>query len=155
MKRALFVLVLSLPVLFLAWAVPGPAAVAETTTCTVIVYGTVFHDQDGDNAQGLSEQGLSGIRLNLYKDSDGDGLLTPADPWLASTSTDGQGNYRFAVGPEGRYHIAVNLLPGYGPTNGLHRFVITPGCGLYSVQAGDFGLMGHGLRPLWLPIQSR
>jgi len=156
MKRALFVLFLGLPVLLIALAVPGPVAVAETATCTITVYGTVFYDQDGDSAQSLSEQGLRDIRVNLYKDSDGDGRLTPADPWLANTITDEQGHYRFAAGPGGRYHVAVNLPPHYGPTDGLHRLVITPGCEMYSVQAGDFGLTGHGLRQqLWLPIQSR
>jgi hypothetical protein len=156
MRLARPVLVFTLLTLLVALAVPGPAAIADAVVCTVVVYGTVFADQDGDNAQSLSEQGLSGIWVNLYKDSDGDGRLTPADPWVTYTLSDEQGNYLFATGPETGYHVAINLPPGYGPTDGLQRFVRTPGCEMYGVQAEAFGLKAHGLRPLlWLPLQRR
>lgn len=156
MRRISSVLLLSFLVVTVVLTALVPAAVADAAACTIAVYGTVFYDQDGDNAQSLSEQGLSGIGINLYKDTDGDGRLTPADPWVAHTSSDEQGNYLFLAGPGAGYHVALNLPPGYEPTDGLHRFVRTPGCEMYGVQADPFGLAAHVLRQrLWLPRQSR
>lgn len=151
MRPVSSVLLFSLMLLYVALAVAVPTTIADAATCSVAVYGTVFYDRDGDNAQSLGEQGLRDVRVNLYKDSDGDGRLTPADPWVASTISDDQGNYLFVAGPEAGYHVAVNLPPGYGPTDGLQRFVRTPGCEMYGVQGGDFGLAAHGLsQRVWL-----
>ncbi len=54
MKHASLVLFLALSVSLIAWAGLGPIALAEATPCTITVYGTVFHDRDGDDVQSLT-----------------------------------------------------------------------------------------------------
>lgn len=57
----------------------------------------IWHDADGDGIQDGGEEGISGITVKLYWDANGNGILdgkegvTP----LLTTTTDGNGNYRF------------------------------------------------------------
>ncbi|MBM4430521.1 MAG: hypothetical protein FJ026_09285 [Chloroflexi bacterium] len=67
----------------------------------VAIYGAVFYDADGDGQFLFPESGLSGVKVALYSDADGDGALDADKPVLARATTDDQGNY-----------LLMNLLPG-------------------------------------------
>lgn len=68
----------------------------------ITLWGAVFEDLDADSEQGLGEPGLPDVRLDLYADPDGDGLLSPSQTPLRTTYTSADGLYIFH-----------DLLPGH------------------------------------------
>ena len=61
-----------------------------------IVSGNLFDDVNL-NAVNDAEAGISGVTINLYFDSNGDGILDIGDQLIQTTTTDGSGNYQFFV----------------------------------------------------------
>lgn len=62
----------------------------------------VWNDANNDGQLGAGEQGIGGVKLNLYNDVDGNNQFTPGvDSFVASTTTGGTGLYQF-----------IDLLPG-------------------------------------------
>jgi uncharacterized repeat protein (TIGR01451 family) len=66
---------------------------------------------DGNN-NGLldgAEQGVAGVKMNLYADTDGNNAYTPGvDALVASTTTDSSGKYLFANLTTGNYVVQVD-----------------------------------------------
>lgn len=86
----------------------------------------VWYDRDNDGRRepGDGEVGIDGVRLNLYRDLDGDNIADPGE-FIASTTSetiDGQaGFYEFTDLAPGDYIVEVaaeNFAPG-GPLAGL------------------------------------
>ena len=62
---------------------------------------TVFADNNNNALQDDDEEGIPGVPVTLYVDTDMDGVITAADSTVATVDTDEDGNYFFD-----------NLLPG-------------------------------------------
>ena len=78
------------------------------------IAGSVFNDADGDCFFDPGEDGIEGVRVELYDDS---GNL------IASTLTDAAGNYHFSNLPAGNYTLREIQPPGFlhgGQTAGSH-----------------------------------
>ncbi|MDH3606567.1 MAG: hypothetical protein OER12_06195, partial [Acidimicrobiia bacterium] len=82
------------------------------------ITGTVFLDADVNAAFGPGDTGTAGHTLNLWRDVNGDGLLTNADDVnldlvldandiLTTTTSDGSGFYSFTVGASGAFVVEV------------------------------------------------
>jgi len=72
------------------------------------ISGTVFHDVDGD--ANVAEGGtltFSGATVNLYLD-DGDGVIGGGDGLVATTMTNGAGQYGFLNRAAGTYWVVVD-----------------------------------------------
>jgi hypothetical protein len=76
------------------------------------VYGTKFHDLDGDGVRDAGEPGVAG--WTIFLDTDGDGTL---DAGENSTTTDAQGNYAFTSLPGGTYTVAESSQPAWFQTS--------------------------------------
>ena len=68
------------------------------------IIGSVFSDLNGDCFHDPSEDGIDGVRVDLFNDS-GD--------LVATTLTDAQGNYRFTNLPAGNYTLRETQPPGF------------------------------------------
>ena len=56
----------------------------------------VWYDTNDNGEVDVGEEGLSDVDVELYQDSDGDGVFTPgADTYLGTTATDASGHYTF------------------------------------------------------------
>jgi hypothetical protein len=55
-----------------------------------------------------NEYGIPGVTLALIRDLDGDGIWDAGDPIIATTLTDGNGEYLFTGLPDGSYLVWVN-----------------------------------------------
>ena len=56
----------------------------------------VWNDANNDGQLDAGEQGIGGVKLNLYNDVDGNNQYTPGvDTFVATTTTDGTGHYLF------------------------------------------------------------
>jgi hypothetical protein len=73
---------------------------------------TVWLDEDNNGLQGSGEVGLSGVTVNLYRDSNLDGI--PDGGVVATTTTDVNGNYVFRNLAPGTYlaDAVEGTLPG-------------------------------------------
>ena len=67
-------------------------------------------DADGDGVQDPGEPGLGGVTVNLYAESIVviDGVTYNAGDLVATTTTDGTGNYSFDGLPAGAYSVEVD-----------------------------------------------
>ena len=61
------------------------------TSCFHIISGTVFNDIDVDGSYSNSENGQPGVKIDLYKDVNQDGLYDLDDTFLESVTTDSNG----------------------------------------------------------------
>jgi hypothetical protein len=55
----------------------------------------VWYDADGDGVQDATEEGLSGITVELYHDVNNDGVIDAGDVLVGTAVTDANGNYLF------------------------------------------------------------
>ncbi len=70
---------------------------------------TVFADWNGDGNQNTGEEGLSGIMVWLYNDSNQDGVIeTGSDALVYTTTTNASGIYTFSNLYAGSYVVKVN-----------------------------------------------
>ena len=109
----------------IGYAGTTPAAQAGTLAVTVAgasVSGTAFgynapgrigdkvwNDLDRDGIQDAGEPGIQGVTVQLYKDTNGDGIFNPAvDQLTATTTTDSNGNYMFQVSVAGRFFVNID-----------------------------------------------
>lgn len=74
----------------------------------VTVSGKVFSDKNADGVLGAGEVGTRGAIVRLYRDLNGDGFVDRSDPLVAETTSDGQGDYRFAVAETGQFVVRVD-----------------------------------------------
>lgn len=68
---------------------------------------TVWYDSNANGVQEGSESPASGVVVYLYQDENGDGIIDAEDALVASTTTDGSGNYLFANLAAGNYIVQV------------------------------------------------
>lgn len=82
-----------------------------------IIGDTIFLDRDGGNDYDAGE-GLEGVTVELYLDTNADGNFDAGEPRVASVVTNQNGQYFFANLPAGNYVVKVDTstLPG-GLTN--------------------------------------
>ena len=71
--------------------------------------GRVFLDENGDALPDADEAGIADIQIQLYRDSDGDGLFDPArdEPVCNATDTDMDGRFVLPGLPDGDYFAVV------------------------------------------------
>ena len=67
----------------------------------------VWYDVNRNGLQDVGEPGIGNVVLDLYKDADGSGGLTPADVLVDSTVTDADGGYLFRNLVAGNYIVDV------------------------------------------------
>jgi uncharacterized repeat protein (TIGR01451 family) len=71
----------------------------------------VWNDANNDGQLGASEQGISGVNVNLYNDVDGNNQYTGGvDSLVGSTTTNGTGHYQFTDLLPGQYIVQVDSL---------------------------------------------
>ncbi|WP_420208561.1 SdrD B-like domain-containing protein [Candidatus Electronema sp. JC] len=72
------------------------------------VDGTVYYDWDGNAQQsGSGEIGIEGVPVYLYQDTNNNGVVDAGETLVASTSTDGNGDYSFPNLSSGNYLAVV------------------------------------------------
>ncbi len=83
----------------------------------VAVGDRVWLDLNNNGLIDPDEQGLENIEVLLYTDRDNDGL--PDGAAIASTTTDAQGNYRFAQLVPGDYLVEIIIAEDFTSSTGL------------------------------------
>ena len=76
------------------------------------VSGCVWNDDNGDGVRDEIEGGMAGVTVDLYCDSDGDGMLDPDDTYLDTQITTEDGSYRFDDLSAGDYIVYVTDTGG-------------------------------------------
>ena len=80
-------------------------------TGTAVIGDTIYYDWDGNGSQDAGDEGIPGVTVSLYEDSNGDGVLdTLNDAFITSDVTNINGNYTFSNLPAGDY-IVVTEMP--------------------------------------------
>ena len=69
----------------------------------------VWYDTNNDGVIQGAEQGISGVRVELYRDTNGNGSYNAGDTFMGYNETDSDGYYRFDDLPAGDY---VVVIPG-------------------------------------------
>ncbi|MFO1361260.1 MAG: DUF4347 domain-containing protein [Burkholderiales bacterium] len=100
---------------WVAWSGNGAGPPADSggvwarrfvAAATGTIAGTVLNDANGDAVVG-AEGGFAGAIVTLYRD-DGGGTIGGGDAYVASTMTDGSGNYSFGGLTSGTYYVVVD-----------------------------------------------
>ena len=69
----------------------------------------VWNDANNNSQLDNGEQGISGVKLNLFVDADGNNQFTPGvDTFVATTNTNGTGHYQFTDLLPGQYVVQVD-----------------------------------------------
>lgn len=109
------------------------------------ISGTVFWDRDGDGAFSAADTGTAGVTVELYRDSDLDGVASKKDLRLQTQKTDANGAYGFFAGGTGRFVVKVlakGLPRGHKLIGSGNRVITFDGLG--QADAGnDFGHAPH------------
>jgi len=100
---------------------------------TLSLGNIVWYDSDGDRAYDRlsGENGINGVPLSLYRDVNGDGVITNGvDPLYGSTVTatlgGEEGRYLFSGLPAGNYIVTVDAT-AFASGKALHEMLSTPG----------------------------
>ncbi len=76
----------------------------------------VWYDANNNGVMDAGEPGVPGVLVELYRDSNSDGVFTPGvDAYVGNRTTDANGLYLFANITEGDYVVVItrtNFLPG-------------------------------------------
>lgn len=91
---------------------PDPITANLSNTQLLTLGGTVFEDfgngADNDGTLDAGEPGLAGITVDLYDEPGGGGAIDPANQTpVATTTTDGNGDYSFANLAAGNYLVVI------------------------------------------------
>ena len=109
---------------------------------------TVWYDADHDGAFNLlGESGIDGVKINLYSDVNGDGLLDGSDLLLGSLLTSGGGQYLFIGVTDGKYLVEVDSS-NFAPAGALFGHAAT----VPRVSAPDLLLDGLNRTSAW-PVE--
>ncbi len=76
------------------------------------VTGVVFDDVDQDGVQGLNEASIGDAQVNIYEDTNDNGVKDTGEPLLGTAVTDAQGNY--AIGGLKPGPRVVEIIPPGG-----------------------------------------
>ncbi len=70
---------------------------------------TLFYDWDGDGTQDANDEGIAGVSVSLYGDSNSNDVYDPGvDPLIAADTTAPDGTYLFENLPPGDYIVIVD-----------------------------------------------
>ncbi len=91
-------------------------SISSLNTCTanLALGNQVWYDSNNDGILNNGEQGVSGVTVRLYKDSNGDNV--PDGAAIATTTTDDNGIYMFNNLAADKYIVGIVLPAGYAPT---------------------------------------
>lgn len=109
------------------------------------IAGTIWEDTNADGALTEAGNGLAGVTVALYVDSNGDGLIGLEDTLVATTVTNANGDYSFDNLPPGDYIVDVTdtagVLDGYWHSLGVDSESDPTGVTVVSgaTQNADFG----------------
>lgn len=110
----------------------------------------VWNDANNNSQLDNGEQGIGGVKLNLYSDVDGNNQYTPGvDTFVATTNTNGTGHYQFTDLLPGQYIVQVDAanfndgqaLEGLKSSTGS---AVDPDNGIDGDDNGT-ALAGHGV----------
>ncbi|MEM7140856.1 MAG: SdrD B-like domain-containing protein [Actinomycetota bacterium] len=103
----------------------------------LVWYDDGVGDTDGDGTAASNEDGISGVTLQLYEDLDADGRIDAADPLVATTTTDANGNYGF-VGVQGGTDYVIGVPADQtGQSAGVASFDLRDLDSSYGTATGD------------------
>jgi hypothetical protein len=90
----------------------------------------VWYDVNEDGIQDPGENGIPDVTIDLYLDSDGDGIIDAGEPVIATDITDANGNYLFSDLADGVDYIVqitdeYHILTGYYKTYGNIPWPVT------------------------------
>ncbi len=126
-----------------AW--PGPASATTLSSSSATISGSVWYDDNPTNgAFDQVEDGLEGVTVDLYRDKDGDGVISPEDEPLPPQITSGDGIYHFVALSSGDYIVQVAETM----TLGLAEYALTTDSSLSvhleeeAYSGADFGYEG-------------
>ncbi|HEY0733863.1 MAG TPA: SdrD B-like domain-containing protein [Herpetosiphonaceae bacterium] len=78
-------------------------------TTAYTISGLVFKDANNNSTFDTGDTRFPNIEMRLYRDLDGDGVLDPGEPLIATTISSGtDGSYIFTDLPNGHYIVAAN-----------------------------------------------
>ena len=103
---------------------------------TASIGDTVWLDSDNDGIIDPDEPGLSDINLNLYEDSNANGVFDVGDTLIASTITDADGLYRFDSLASGNYF--VDVIEADLPANLTATTFLAGSSDLIALSEGEF-----------------
>lgn len=84
---------------------------------TLTLGDTLYIDWNGDGDQDLGEEGIAGVDVLLYEDSDGNGLVDPdTDARIATSVTNASGVYSFTGLSSANYVVEVNVADPQFPS---------------------------------------
>ena len=86
----------------------------------------IWADNNFNGIQDGGEPGLPGVRVNLYRDENDNGLLDAGDTYLAFRVTDASGFYRFTSLPTDDYLVHVDAS-NFPPGGALEDYTNTEG----------------------------
>jgi uncharacterized repeat protein (TIGR01451 family) len=78
---------------------------------------TLWRDYNNNGIQETGEPGIAGVTVQLYKDTNGNGLLDGGDALVDTKVSDADGQFLFQVNEAGRFFVSV--ADGQSPLNGL------------------------------------
>jgi hypothetical protein len=106
------------------------APLSQTVTASLTISGTALNDVTG-NGLSSDDTPLAGVTVNLYTDTDHNGVLSAADQIVAHTFSGANGAYTFTAQP-GVYFIGEVTPTGYlqtGPAMPLYYTLNAPNGG--------------------------
>lgn len=85
---------------------------------TLTLGDTLYVDWNGDGDQDVGEEGIAGVDVFLYEDSDGNGVVDPEmDALIATSVTGASGLYGFTGLPAASYVVVVNVADPQFPSS--------------------------------------
>ncbi|EIJ43114.1 putative collagen-binding protein, partial [Beggiatoa alba B18LD] len=102
----------------------------------------VWHDADGDSVQDVTETGIAGVQVDLYVDTNSNGVLDIGDTLADTRTTDANGYYQFTDLTVGRYLVDIveaTLPTNYQNTTNNEPFVANITTPTQIISNADFG----------------
>ena len=101
--------------------------------------GTKFHDHNANGVRDEGDEGLEGWVINLYSDTDGDGVLDANETTIVDTdTTDADGFYKFDNVANGDYIVCEELQASW------HQSLPNSGTGELADCTSESGVSGLG-----------
>ncbi|MCI5225028.1 MAG: hypothetical protein D3924_20765, partial [Candidatus Electrothrix sp. AR4] len=103
----------------------------------------IWNDLNGDGIKDAVESGIDGVTIDLYQDTNGNGIIDAGEPVLTTTTTAGGGLYDFTGLTPGDYIVDVtdtgSVLTDSTLTNGTDPLAVTNLTAGQDYNDADFG----------------